>query len=332
MASKNSMSNAHAAKANTYVLEAEKALNKRGFSSFFAPKQEKFETAADLYNQAGNSYKMAKMWLEAGQAYMNAAKNKMECDSGTFEAGNMYKEAGNCLVKASPVEAVKAWEKGVECFSERGNWNTCGNLQKSIAEVYEQQEKDGGAELQSDTTAMDMYQMAADFFENDGRQQPANTCKEKIGLMAGEKGEYARAAECFDMLAKSAMEKKLTSFGAKAHMIKCIVMVLATEDVVQARAKLQEFTTLDYTLDGTRELTFMTALVDAVETQSAQEFKDACGEFNGFKKLDPWLTRMLLVSKRRLGELDGEEGEGEEGAGEEPEEDLNGPVEEEDLT
>lgn len=66
------------AKAKDLELQAEAALNKSGgfFSSMFGGnKNHKYEKAAELFNQAGTAYKLAKDMTKAGECYLKSAEN-----------------------------------------------------------------------------------------------------------------------------------------------------------------------------------------------------------------------------------------------------------------
>jgi hypothetical protein len=44
----------------------------------------------------------------------------------------------------------------------------------------------------------------------------------------------------------------------------------------------------------------LTALIAALSGQNAQAFGDAAAEYNAIKKIDPWLTTLLLQCKRTI--------------------------------
>ena len=73
--------NAAQVKAESFMQDATKALNR--FSIFSSGT--KFEDAADAYEKAGNQYKIAKQWQEAGTAYSKCADMKVR-----YIMSNMY--------------------------------------------------------------------------------------------------------------------------------------------------------------------------------------------------------------------------------------------------
>lgn len=55
------------------MAEGTKCLNASGMSTWFKSKTDKYEEAVDFFCQAGNAYKVAKAWREAGAAFEMAA-------------------------------------------------------------------------------------------------------------------------------------------------------------------------------------------------------------------------------------------------------------------
>lgn len=61
-----------------------------------------------------------------------------------------------------------------------------------------------------------------------------------------------------------------------------------------ASQKLAEFQGIDYSLEKSREETFVAALIAALETHNSEAFGVAASEYNSIKKIDPWMTTLLL--------------------------------------
>lgn len=270
----------------------------------------------------------------AGTAYFRSGECHKQAESVSHECGTMFKEAGDCFKEVNPQEAVNAWREAIEIFSENGRWNQCGTMMKNIAEIYER--GDMSDEGGSSEDALQCYEQAEQFFKNDNRTQNANQCAEKIAMIAASNDNFIVAASKFEDLARGCMEKKLTAFNAKNYFVKVMVCYLAAEDTVAARSKLEDFMALDYTFDGTREHRFIVQILDAVDNFDAQAFAMAAKEFNSIKKIDPWMTSMLLKSKRLIDQataVGAEEGTGEDEDPNYPAGMAGEPVgEEEDLT
>eukprot|EP00620_Florenciella_sp_RCC1587_P012140 CAMPEP_0182573346 /NCGR_PEP_ID=MMETSP1324-20130603/19647_1 /TAXON_ID=236786 /ORGANISM="Florenciella sp., Strain RCC1587" /LENGTH=387 /DNA_ID=CAMNT_0024788439 /DNA_START=55 /DNA_END=1219 /DNA_ORIENTATION=+ len=314
---------AQKAKGDVLYTQAEAMLNKKSMMSFFTPKGQKFEDAAELFSKAGNAYKRVSAWQEAGESYAKCGECYLQLGEGNFDCSKAFEDAGDAYVHVNPQEAVNAWRQAIEIYSDNGRWNACGKLQKQIAEIYEKGD-DNNDSARSVEDAITAYEQAEQFFQSDSRTQLANQCSEKVALLCAEQGELVKAASKFQDLTNSAMEKKLTSFNAKNHVVKAIACLLAAEDTVAARSTLDDFMQKDYAFDGTREHVFITGVIEGVENLDLDGFSAACAEYNKIKKIDPWMTSMLLKSRRIIqSQVEGDdEGAGGDDGGAEEEEAL----------
>jgi len=292
---------------------------------------QKYEDAVEHFERAANLFKGQSMWPEAANAFRKAAECHAELRS-PFETGNKFMQAGECYKKASNFQdAVNVWMLAVEVFQENSRWNQCGNMFKNIGELYESGELTAGLEEDSLAEAIVSYEKAAENYCNESppRQQAANGCLEKIALLSAKREDFRRAAVVFEDLAKGCLGNNLLKYNAKAHMTKALVCVLATGDSVAFRDKLNEYVALDFSFEGTREHMFLVGVSSAFEAGSAQQFGAACAEFNSIKKIDPWMTTVLLAAKGLIPEEE-QESEPEEEDSDEDGADQN--EEEEDLS
>ncbi|KAI0235487.1 Beta-soluble NSF attachment protein [Lamellibrachia satsuma] len=86
-----------------FMAQAEKKQKSPGgfLSGLFGGGSAKLEESAELYVRAGNSFKMAKKWTEAGNAFCHAADVQLRLQS-KHEAATHYIDAGNCYKKSDP--------------------------------------------------------------------------------------------------------------------------------------------------------------------------------------------------------------------------------------
>lgn len=83
------------AKGETFIAEAEKGLAAR---SWFSNKEKKFEDAAELYDKAGNAFKVGGFYHEAGDAYKKAAELFRDKLQNAYEASKALQNAGTIAV------------------------------------------------------------------------------------------------------------------------------------------------------------------------------------------------------------------------------------------
>ena len=75
----------------------------------------KLDDACELFQKAGNSFKMAKNWTQAGRAFCSAAEIQLK-QNAKHEAANMYNEASNSFKKIDPQEALNCLQKSCDIY------------------------------------------------------------------------------------------------------------------------------------------------------------------------------------------------------------------------
>ncbi|KAM3717274.1 Alpha-soluble NSF attachment protein [Dirofilaria immitis] len=89
-------------KARKKLEDAEKKA--KGGSGFFSGLfgNAKAEEAADLFVQAGNLFKISKLWREAGDAFVRSAEIHAAATDRKHDAASNFAEAANCYRKVNP--------------------------------------------------------------------------------------------------------------------------------------------------------------------------------------------------------------------------------------
>jgi alpha-soluble NSF attachment protein len=80
------------AKAEEYLAEATKTLNKKSW--FGSNKERNAEDAVELYTQAANAYKVGGLNQEAGETYSKAGALSRDVLKNDTEAAKAYSQAG----------------------------------------------------------------------------------------------------------------------------------------------------------------------------------------------------------------------------------------------
>lgn len=166
-----------------HATQADKAAAGAGGGfSLFGGRQEKWEAAADLYNQAANAFRMQKqsmsqifpsIWAyltatfstdkEAGQCFERAAGIQTTKLSEPDDAANTLQEAFKVYRKTDPQDAARVLETVVNHYTAKGNFRRAATQKQNLAEVYE-------TELHDQKKAMESYELAASWFESDNAE------------------------------------------------------------------------------------------------------------------------------------------------------------------
>ncbi|XP_015079904.1 alpha-soluble NSF attachment protein [Solanum pennellii] len=251
----------------------------------------KYEDAADLFDKAGNCFKLAKSWDKAGAVYVKLANCHLKLDS-KHEAANAYADAAHCYKKSNIKEAVSCLEQAVNLFLDIGRLNMSARYYKEIAELYEQE--------QNLDQAINYYEKAADLFQSEDVTTTANQCKQKVAQFSAQIEKYPRAIEIFEEIARHSVNNNLLKYGVRGHLLNAGICQLCKGDVVAINNALERYQELDPTFSGTRECKLLVDLAAAIDEEDVAKFTDAVKDYDSMTQLDAWRTTLLLRVKETL--------------------------------
>ena len=103
-----------AVRAEKLLEEAEKKLSSGGgfFTKMLGGSTRGTEDAIELFVQAANNYKIAKLWCEAGGAFKRAAA--LNAGISKHESASQYVEGATAFKKSDKGEAVKCLQEAVQ--------------------------------------------------------------------------------------------------------------------------------------------------------------------------------------------------------------------------
>ncbi|GKV28206.1 hypothetical protein SLEP1_g37289 [Rubroshorea leprosula] len=273
------------ARAEDFEKKAEKKLN--GWGLFGS----KYEDAAELFDKAANSFKLAKAWDKAGSTYVKLANCYLKSES-KHEAAQAYVDAAHCYKKISSSEAISCLQQAVHLFCDIGRLSMAARYYKEIAELCESEKN-----LEQ---AIDYYEKAADFFQNEDVSTSANQCRQKVAQFAAELEQYQKAIEIYEEIARQSLNTALLKYGVKGHLLNAGICQLCKGDVVAITNALERYQELDPSFSGTRECRFLADIAASIDEEDVGKFTDVVKEFDSMTPLDPWKTTLLLRVKEKL--------------------------------
>ncbi|XAR65998.1 hypothetical protein NMG60_11012033 [Bertholletia excelsa] len=270
-----------------FVKKAEKKLT--GWGLFGS----KYEDAADLYDKAGNAFKLGKAWDQAGATYVKLANCHLKLDS-KHEAAGAYADAAHCYKKTNTKESIACLDQAVNLFLEIGRLNMSARYYKEIAELYEAD--------QNLEQAIVYYERAADLFQSEETTTSANQCRQKIAQFAAQLEQYQKAIEIYEDIARQSLNSNLLKYGVKGHLLNAGICQLCKGkgDTVAINNALEKYQDLDPTFSGSREYRLLAELADAIDQEDVAKFTAAVKEFDSMTPLDAWKTTLLLRVKEAL--------------------------------
>mmetsp|Transcript_20482 Transcript_20482/g.36790 ORF Transcript_20482/g.36790 Transcript_20482/m.36790 type:complete len:299 (+) Transcript_20482:72-968(+) len=253
----------------------------------------KYDEAIEIYQQAANQYKLAKLWQEAGNCFVQCAFCAEKGGSKTDEA-NFLQEAGNVLKKVSTTAAVEQFEKAVFIYSAAGRFQQAGKLLLTTAELFE-------AERLQHKECKAFYKRAAEMFELDDHGKSNFTkCNLKFAEYAAKDGELEEAIRIFESEGEKALGNNLLQFGAKEHFLNAGILHMVGGDSVTINLAVDKYRALDPRFASSREGELLGSLAEAFENADAEGFMDKLGDYDAIKPLDSWKTEFLVKVKEHL--------------------------------
>ncbi|KAJ9621881.1 vesicular-fusion protein S17 [Taxawa tesnikishii (nom. ined.)] len=276
--------------------KADKAAQGAGSGfSFFGGRTEKYENAVELYTQAANAFRMQKQGKEAGQAFERAASLQSSKLNEPDDAANTLTEAFKSYRQDEPEDAARCLDQAINHYTMKGNFRRAAGHKEKLAELYE-------VTLGDNKRALEAYEQAAGWYENDNAEALANKLYLKVADLAALDSDYYKAIQNYERVAKSAINNNLMKWSVKEYLLKSGICQLATNDMVGMSRAMESYRDLDPSFASTREHQLLLDLSEAVENGDQEAFADKLYMFDQMSKLDKWKTTILLRVKEAIEE------------------------------
>jgi len=279
-------------KAIALVQEAEKKLNSsKTFLGGLFGGQSKQDEALECYGRAGNLFKMAKKWGQAGNTFVTIAQHHAKLGN-KHDAATNYVDAANCYKKSDPKEAVNSLVKAVDIYTDMGRFTIAAKHHQTIAEIYE-------SDIADLDKAMTHYEQAADYFKGEESNSSANKCMLKVAQYAAQLENYDRGIEIYEQVAASALESSLLKYSAKEYFFRAALCHLCV-DSLNAQHAVQRYEEQFPAFSDSREAKLVKALVKHLEDEDVDAFTEEVKSFDQVSRLDQWYTTILLRIKKQI--------------------------------
>ena len=287
----------HQARAEKLIEEADKKLTSGGgfFSRLMGGGQRNTEDAIDLYSQAANNFKIAKLWSEAGNAFKKAAS--LNSSISKHESASQYVEAATAFKKNNKEEAVKCLLEAVQVYEELGRFSIAAKHYASLGELYESDD------ILNIELAVKNFQKAADYYDSEESTSNANKFKLKVAhysALTDTTEGYEKAVSIYEEVAARSIDNSLLKWSAKEYYFKAVLctMCLRGESGEAITRYEEEFPSFM----NTREHQLVAGLQEAINESNVDNFTVLVQEYDNISPLDKWLTSILLKIKKSINE------------------------------
>ncbi|PWN94252.1 TPR-like protein [Acaromyces ingoldii] len=271
---------------------AEKRANSTG--GWFSSSSGKLEEAAELFKAAGNKFRLASRFDEAGQAFMRAAETEIKAGETDY-AANTFFEAHKCFKMARPELAVVALTRCKTILVERGRFRQAADREKNIAELYKNEANDPRKALES-------YEQAGEWYLQEGAQATASGCFREAATVATEVGDYKRALERWEQVAQMSLESNLTRYSVKDYYLNAGLCYMAIPDYVACGNAMGFYANQDPSFPTTMEGRFLHSLLEVCEAGDVAAFDERVQDFDRTKRIIGWQATLLRNVRKAVQE------------------------------
>eukprot|EP01061_Rhynchopus_euleeides_P009904 TRINITY_DN19227_c0_g1_i1.p1 TRINITY_DN19227_c0_g1~~TRINITY_DN19227_c0_g1_i1.p1 ORF type:complete len:291 (+),score=157.94 TRINITY_DN19227_c0_g1_i1:72-944(+) len=263
----------------------------------------KHEDAAELFNKAGNQFKVTKEWKSAGTAFMRCSDCHHHCGN-TYESTEHIIEAARCFKKVRCEDAVLCYTTASEMLCNEGKFSQAGKLQRELGDFR--------AEAEEFDKAIESYKKAVDFFSGEEQHTSANSTLLEVAKTYAEKLNMPEEAiQAYETVAKSYLRHGSMKYQVKDILLKCMMCRFLQVTVQNkevhlntCKAAIRRYEDMDIHLGGTREAELMSAVIDAALEDDPKKIATAAAVYEGIKKLDDFQVQAVLYLKNVIEEDD----------------------------
>jgi len=254
--------------------------------------QLKFHDAIDWYHRAARAFIVAGEWQDSAEAYAKASD--MCAHMGmAHEAAVFSLRAADAMKKIDPGEAITHFRNAVSLYCELGRFFTAGNIQKGVAQMYE--------EDHNYEECCESYRQASDYYMGENKEQASNQCLLKVAELSALLERFDYATETFEKVALSARDHNMQLLNVNDYFLRAGLCQLANGGPIRKglhshkvlRYYLKKWVSVEYSFVYSREYMFLTNLLDLIPGSDLDHFADHVYNFDNVCKLDLWCLRML---------------------------------------
>ncbi|ORX55991.1 TPR-like protein [Piromyces finnis] len=250
--------------------------------------------AGELYKKAGLIYKLSKKWMEAGDAYFQAANcfNKRN----PIEAITLYIDSSNCYRDYSSNDAIYALHNAIELCKENGRFRTAAKHQITIGEIYE-------SNLNDIQNAIKSYELAVELLNNEMDETKQLECYIKLGVFYSELEQYEKAIDIFLKVANISKKLNKSWYPTDKYILNaglCQLIQNLKNDILPNKLKniLRFCLKFNENFKNSKEYTFLKKLIFSIEKKDPENFVQILQEYDKYTPFETWKLKLLLQIKQ----------------------------------
>lgn len=180
--------------------------------------------------------------------------------------------------------------ESINYYTSTGAFRRAATHKETLADVY-------STDLGDNKSAIEAYEMAGQWYEEDNAKSIANKNFLKAADLSALDGDYYKAIEHYEHVAKDSLSNNTMKWSVKDYLFKAGICHLATNDMVGFNRALQGYAQLDPNFPTQREFKLLQDVGEAIEKGDKDAYEGCLYSWNQLSPLDSWKTSMFLRIK-----------------------------------
>lgn len=266
---------------DSFYNQAIATLNKFNWWFIGPSKDERENDAIEHFINAGNQYKLGKLYKKAGDAYYRAASlycNRVEL----LYSARYYTEAANMYINDKENDlAYKSLQLAIKLYKDLGSFDNAGKCTEQLIDMEtNHQEK------------VNLYYKTLEFYEAGGHKYPIIKCMEKFILLLIDINQYSEALLILNLVTLLQPQ----DYMKYDYFLSTNIINLYLDDMVACRKTLNEQVELYPNYVNDRHFKFFETILDLYERHDDKSFFSEVKAY----KLKPWQHNLLISIHHRV--------------------------------
>jgi alpha-soluble NSF attachment protein len=289
--------------AQTYIDEAKKLENSKSVFEFLMKDitSSRYEKIAELYNKAGNIYKISDK-EKAIKCFKRVLHyNRQLSEHYTYSEHNIKDILLNIAELYSKIDYTKSveyYEQIINYYTEKGDVNNIIKYYEIVGDLYWTNN--------CVEESKQIYMKTLNLIDSNLSDKYSST-KKRIGerlceilLTSNNFENILQVSKIYFGLAEEFVKNKLLVYQAKKYILLGLLADCAGDDTVKAKMDLEKYSSIDYTFASSREGKFIQELLQSIESSNSEELSYLCAELDKIIPLDNIQVNLLTKIKNLI--------------------------------
>lgn len=246
------------------------------------------EDAAEMFIRSGNLYKAALQVENAMKAYDKAVECYIKLQNNN-DAASTKALAANVIAKTRSELAAEYFCEASKFIIDEGKLSIAARYLQQAAELYD---KEGNNEM-----ALQCYKKMIDYcdVENTSIQKK---CMVRVAEILANAEKYDDAISTYERLIQEGMENHLLRFSVHTYCYMVLLCIACKNDVVGVEKKITEYCQMNPAFENDNHYKFITEILVAWNENDVDKFTQVTFDFDNLHKLESICVTLLLRIKK----------------------------------